>query len=415
MPNFTAFPQTNNRLLAARLARLHAHFPVVVVSGARQVGKTTLLQHQFPDYDYVCFDPALDLENARSEPELFLDNHKPPVILDEIQYAPELVAAIKRRVDANAHASSMYLLSGSQQWQVLKVLAESLAGRVAFLDLHGFSLPEIAQTSNSWLANWLQDSQAFVEQQHNYYSGELTEWLWRGCLPRAQSLPLDLVPDFWAAYHRTYIERDARLAGAVDNWQDFGRFVQLLSALTAQELNKSALGREIGLSARSSQRWLRILLDTYQYFELPAYSNNLTSRVKARSKGHIADSGLACHHAQLARPTNLGSHPLFGAVFESAMVSEIRKQAQLLPTAPQLYHWRTRGGAEVDLLLEINGTLYPFEIKLTSNPGKRHCSGIHALRKRHPNTNIAPAALICSIPKPRRLSPNVIALPWNLL
>ena len=112
MPNFTAFPQTNNRLLAARLARLHAHFPVVVVSGARQVGKTTLLQHQFPDYDYVCFDPALDLENARSEPELFLDNHKPPVILDEIQYAPELVAAIKRRVDANAHASSMYLLSG---------------------------------------------------------------------------------------------------------------------------------------------------------------------------------------------------------------------------------------------------------------------------------------------------------------
>ena len=97
------------------------------------------------------------------------------------------------------------------------------------------------------------------------------------------------------------------------------------------------------------------------------------------------------------------------------MVSEIRKQAQLLPTAPQLYHWRTRGGAEVDLLLEINGTLYPFEIKLSSNPGKRHCSGIHALRKRHPNANIAPAALICSIPKPRWLSPNVVALPWNLL
>ena len=162
MNNITGFSDTISRLLADRLERLHAHFPVVVVSGARQVGKTTLLRQHFPEYDYVCFDPALDLENARSEPDIFLDNHKPPVILDEIQYAPELVAAIKRRVDANAHASGMYLLSGSQQWQVLKVLAESLAGRVAFLDLHGFSLAEIARSSGSWLADWLQDPQVFV-------------------------------------------------------------------------------------------------------------------------------------------------------------------------------------------------------------------------------------------------------------
>ena len=131
-----------HRLISDRVQQLAESFPVVVVSGARQVGKTTLLRHVFPAHDYVVFDPSIDLEGARREPELFLRNHPPPVILDEIQYAPELVSAIKRQVDRTGGAPGQFLLASSQQWQVMQSMADSLAGRVAFLDLMGFSLQE---------------------------------------------------------------------------------------------------------------------------------------------------------------------------------------------------------------------------------------------------------------------------------
>jgi len=152
----------HHRLQTDRLLHLARAFPVVVVSGARQVGKTTLLRHTFPEHDYVVFDASLDLENARREPDLFLLNHPPPVILDEVQYAPEVVAAVKRRVDRTPERTGQYLLTGSQQWQVLRTLAESLAGRVAFLDLFGFSLQEISDEPAGWLPRWLEASVDFL-------------------------------------------------------------------------------------------------------------------------------------------------------------------------------------------------------------------------------------------------------------
>ena len=253
-----------------------AAFPVVVVTGARQVGKSTLLRRVFPNLDFVVFDASLDLEQARSEPDLFLRNHPAPLIVDEIQYAPELVASIKRAVDAQHAKPGQFLLTGSQQWQVMQALAESLAGRVAFVELSGLSLSELTQTqpqtaSSLWLHRWMQaqeqgTQQAFADdartaQRHtggldaySFYAGNLQEWLWRGFMPKAQTLDLGLVPDFWQGYHRTYVERDARLAGEVGDWHDFGRFVRLMSALTAQEINHSQLGREIGITPKTAQR-----------------------------------------------------------------------------------------------------------------------------------------------------------------
>jgi len=296
------------RSLTDRLRQLVAAFPVVVVSGARQVGKTTLLRHAFPDHDYVVFDASLDLENSRAEPELFLKNHPPPVILDEIQYAPELVAAIKRAVDRSPGLAGQYLLTGSQQWQVLKNLSESLAGRAAFLDLHGFSLGELFGETSGWLARWLHQQEDFFvwSKSAPCHAGSLQEWLWRGFLPRATEIDLALVPDFWMGYHRTYVERDARLAGEVEDWQAFGRFVRLMGALTAQEINASQLGREIGMTPQTARRWLTILEGTYQWFSLSAFSGNPTKRVVSRPKGYLADTGLACFHAQISSPQALG-------------------------------------------------------------------------------------------------------------
>ena len=401
-----------------KLRSLVESFPVVVVSGARQVGKTTLLRHVFPDLDYVVFDASLDVENARAEPELFLQNHRPPLVLDEIQYAPELVAALKRQVDRAEGRPGLYVVTGSQQWQVVRALAESLAGRVAFLDLQGFSIQELAGADTGWLGSWVADPDAFLASRPETARSlgrTLWEWLWRGTMPGAHALDATMVPDFWTGYHRTYVERDARLVGAVDDWQRFGQFVRLLSALTAQEVNASQLGRDLGITPQTARRWLAILSATFQWVEHPAFSRNSVKRVSSKPKGYLADSGFACYHAHLGSPGALGGHPLAGALFETAMVSEIRKRASLLAGSTAFWHWRSAGGAEVDLLLDREGILYPFEIKLTAHPSRHDASGLAAFRRAYPEVRIGKGAILCSVERPFWVTEDVAALPWNLI
>ncbi len=414
------------RNAAHHLQSLFAAFPVVVVIGARQVGKTTLLREVFPALDYVVFDASLDLEQARSEPELFLKNHPAPVVLDEIQYAPELVASIKRAVDAHQARPGQFLLTGSQQWQVMSALAESLAGRVAFVELAGLSLSELShstpQAPNAlWLARWMAAQEADAQQAfadevraRPTYTGSLAEWLWRGFMPKAQTLELGLVPDFWQGYHRTYVERDARLAGEVGDWHDFGRFVRLMSALTAQEINHSQLGREIGITPKTAQRWLRMMQATFQWFELPAFFANRIKRVSKSPKGYLMDTGLACHHAAMSSPQALGSHPLFGALFETAMVCELRKTMAFMGGSANLYHWRASTGAEVDCIIERDGWLHPIEVKLTAQPTRKQTLGLQAFRKAHPDQRIGHGLMLCAVDQPRWISEDVLALPWNV-
>jgi uncharacterized protein len=180
-------PRYIERALSKRLLSLSKQFPCVVLVGARQVGKSTLLQHLFNDFQYVVFDPVIDVENARADPELFLNNREPPLILDEIQYAPEVLAPLKRRID-KAQKSGQYILTGSQQWGVIKNIAESLAGRAVFLDLEGFSLSEIAEApsqESGWLARWLADPKEFIENPSQRLKLPLTlyEHIWRGGFP----------------------------------------------------------------------------------------------------------------------------------------------------------------------------------------------------------------------------------------
>jgi len=394
-------------------------FPVVVVSGARQVGKSTLLAHALENWDTVVFDPAVDVEDARLDPDLFLDNHPPPVVLDEIQYAPEVVAAIKRRVD-RTREPGQYVLTGSQQWSVLKTASESLAGRAVFLDMEGFSLAEIAEatTENHWLKRYLDEPDAFVA---NLPKGTnrielprtIYEQLWRGFLPETDTLEADWLGEFHRAYLRTYIERDVRLLSDVSDWQQFGRFVRLAAALTAQEVNCSQFGREIGITPQTAQRWLAMLRATFQWFEIPAYHGNTIKRISGKPKGYIADTGMVCSLQMISTPLTLSGHPLVGSLFETALVAEIRKLAATLAFPPSLYHWRSHGGGEVDMLLERDGRFHPIEFKLTTKPSKGDTRGIAALRETYPNLNIAPGLVICPVQQARRLNETDHALPWD--
>jgi uncharacterized protein len=406
------------RHLQERLARLFAQFPAVCVVGARQVGKSTLISKLFaPDADAVVFDPVSDIENARRDPDLFFDNHPArPLVLDEIQCAPEVVAALKRRIDAN-RAPGQFLLTGSQQWGVIRALAESLAGRVAFVELEGFSAAELAGAGvgETWLRAWLEDPESLARTgvERPADAPSLYDLLWRGALPGAHALELDAVPALLAGYQRTYVERDVRSLAAPADVAQFSRFFQLASALTAQEVNRSHFGREIGVTPQTAARWLDVLRGTYQWFELPAFHGNLVKRVSSKAKGYFGDTGLACAAQHISSPRALAGHPLLGALFETAVVAELRKLAAALPVPPAFHHWRTAGGAEIDVLLERDGTLYPMEIKLTSRPSRADARGIGALRKAHPELRIAPGLVVAPTERLARISEHDCAMPWN--
>ncbi len=404
------------RQAEARLLRLFEHFPIVVLIGARQVGKSTTLKHLFGDTaDFTVFDPVVDIGGAREDPDLFLDNHQPPAVLDEIQYAPELVPSLKRRVDEQQRPS-LYIVTGSQQWQVMRAISESLAGRAAFIELGGFTFLECAGSTASWLGKWLRDPEASSKKLNPLQQGpRLFDQIWRGFLPRSQSLEEDLVSEHLASYRRTYIERDVRAMGEVDNWQTFGRFTQLMGALTAQEINYSQLGREISVTPQTAKRWLAMLHATFQWFEIPAFATNAIKRVSQKPKGYISDTGLACQGQAIPEPSVLGGHPLLGPLFESAVVSDLRKQARLLPTQPTFYHWRSAGGAKVDLILDYGGTLYPFEMKCKSHPTRRDAQGISAFRSSYPNRKIAPGIVISAGNEVRPLDESTLVIPWNVV
>ncbi|EFK08083.1 conserved hypothetical protein [delta proteobacterium NaphS2] len=406
------------RILTNRLYKLAKSFPVVVISGARQVGKSTLLQNTLGrESEMVVFDPVIDVQNARRDPELFLNNHPTPLILDEIRYAPEIVACIKRRIDLN-RSPGQYILTGSQQWGVMKSMAESLAGRAVFLDLYSFCLSEISRTQPTlpWIARWLASPEAFLSAPQSRIASKTTlyEQLWRGFLPEPQFLSTEVIPDFLSAYRRTYIERDVRLLAEVSDLQLFGRFLQIVSALTAQEINHSELGRELGLTPQTSQRWLNILKATFQWFEIPAYSGNLIKRVSKKPKGYIADTGLISSTQAISTPKAIGGHPLWGATFETAVAAELRKQMAVMSPKPNFYHWRAYSGGEIDILLEYDGIFYPLEIKAKTNPSRRDTTGISAFRIKYPHLNIAKGGIICPCDSIFQLSDNDYALPWDI-
>ncbi|OAI47985.1 hypothetical protein AYO45_05400 [Gammaproteobacteria bacterium SCGC AG-212-F23] len=406
------------RLLEAKLYQLSKHFPVLVVTGARQVGKSTLLRHLLPKtVEHITFDPLIDIGNARQDPELFLDHLQRPVILDEIQYSPALLSVIKRRVDENKIAGQ-YWITGSQNFSVLKNISESLAGRAAVLSLYPMTLSERYDHATAWFVDFLKNPQTFLTQLNHRILPEKSETLaavlWKGGYPGLLELDENLQADALDSYLHTYIERDVRLLADINDLQDFSRFVQLLANLTAQEINCSQLGRDVGISSQTAKRWLNLLKDTYQWIELPSYSGNTIKRISTKNKGYFVDTGMACHLMHISTPNALLGHPRLGALFETYVVNDLLRQLPLMHGKPAVYHWRSHGGAELDLLLEIDNIYYPIEIKCKTRPTLADTHGIQAFRETYPDLKFAPALVICAVEKIQALGKNCFAVPFDL-
>lgn len=402
---------------SAHLQKLFKNFSCLVLTGARQVGKSTLLEHLFPNIRSFVFDPIHDVHNAKRDPELFLSSNPPPLILDEIQYVPELIPIIKRRID-QIKKPGQYILTGSQQWGVLKQISESLAGRAIITHLDGFSLEELGRnaTSKPWVERWLIEPNAFLvgPSKRLNLPFPLYEQLWRGFLPETRFLDLDLIPAFHHSYQSTYVQKDIRMLADVSDLTLFSRFIRLVAALTAQEINYSHLGREIGLTPQTAQRWLSLLDQTFEWHEIPAFSNNSIKKVSLKSKGYFSDTGQVCFSQMISSKDAIASHPLWGALFETAVVNEIKKQCLLISVPPKLYHWRAHSGAECDLILERDGKFFPIEIKAKSNPNRSDARGIGLFRQTYSHLNVQKGLVIAPIQEAFPLTENDIAMPWDI-
>jgi uncharacterized protein len=338
------------RELSARLKELADHFPVLVLTGARQTGKTTLLQHAFPSHHYVSLDLPSDAAAAERSPKTFFAQHAPPLIVDEVQYAPELFRHVKALVDATRHDNGRFVLTGSQKFSLMREVSDSLAGRCVWLELEGLSARELTNGGTS-----LSDQNALI---HLLVRGQFPE-LWRDKeLPRA---------DFYRSFLATYIERDVRQLLNVASLRDFERFVRLCATYNGQLLNKTELARGVGVTSKTIEQWLSVLQASNQIALLEPYFANLGKRVVKSPKLYFCDTGLLCFLLGMDE-TALQQSALLGSVWEAFVYAELRKACSARAPDHQLWFYRDQQGREVDFLLQGGGSFTCIECKWAELP-----------------------------------------------
>ncbi|HUV38352.1 MAG TPA: ATP-binding protein, partial [Planctomycetota bacterium] len=367
------------RALEPVLRRAAAEFPAVVLTGPRQSGKTTLLKRAFADtHGYVSLEPPDVRSAAASDPRGFLDLHAPPVILDEVQYAPELLPYIKERIDARRSVRGQYLLTGSQNLMLMERLTESLAGRAAILKLLPLSRREMAGTPESPLA-W-ESSEPVATREHPTRS-ELWTSLLRGGYPELSADPARDVGLWHSSYVQTYLERDVRSVRQIGNLSVFQDFLRALAARSGQLVNVTELSRDLGTAANTVRAWLSVLEATYQVVVLRPYFANVGKRLVKTPKVYFTDTGTLCHLAGLRDAEHAASGPMGGTILETAVLSEIMKTLLHRGEEPQMWFWRTNYGAEVDVVVESVRRLVPIEVNLSATPRPAMAKGITSFRQ----------------------------------
>lgn len=345
-------------------------YPVVLVTGPRQVGKTTMLQKlmEGTDRNYVSLDDLNERNLAKTDPEMFLQLHKPPILIDEVQYAPELFVYIKIHVD-KYHNAGDFWLTGSQVFKLMSGIQESLAGRVAVLSLTSLSQAEICGGEMQPFTLDIEELSARQKERTEADTGVIFDRIFRGSMPAIVSEKNSNSQIFYSSYLTTYIERDVReLSDAIDSLK-FLHFITAVAARCGQILNIAEIARDADVNQKQAKSWLGVLETLGLIFYLHPYSNTMLKRLVKTPKLYFYDTGLVCYLTKWSSAETLQSGAMNVAILENYVVAEIRKTYLNCGKDPYMYYYRDKDAREIDIILEHDGVLNPIEIKKSANPG----------------------------------------------
>jgi predicted AAA+ superfamily ATPase len=396
------------RRISLKINKLIDAFPVVVVSGARQVGKSTMLQHEFGDFDYVSLDDFDVMDRARIDPDSLWGN-KERIIIDEVQKSPSLLSAIKREVDSSGRARK-FLLSGSANLLLMKQVTESLAGRALYVDLFPLSYGEIHDivTPSNFEQLWRKDT---VFQETRLAQIDPLDYLLKGFMPPLLGMQDHTAVVAWLeGYVRTYLERDLRDLSQIDSLVDFRKVMRVLALRGAQVLNQADVAKDSGVSHATAHRYLKLLEISLMMHRVEAYAISKTKRIVKSPKAFFMDPGLSIllggyfDRAVLENARELGSY------FESMVYLHLRALCEQMTPKSTVFYWRTVSGAEVDFVIEHGRRLLAFEVKMTSSPSVRDIRHLLAFLKDYPET--VRGVLVHGGNEVKMLHTKVIAVPW---
>jgi predicted AAA+ superfamily ATPase len=381
------------RDVEARLKQSAKTRPVVVLTGARQTGKTSTFLRLFPKHGFVSLDLPSEAEQAEKEPESFLGRHRPPVIIDEVQYAPSLFRHLKVLVDRSRAATGQFLLTGSQKFTLMRSISESLAGRADIMELETLSLAEIRRAL-----------------PHTAVETAMV----RGGFPELYGNPDIDHGAFYFSYLATYLERDVRSLANVGSLRDFERFLRACALRSANLLNKADLARDIGIAPSTANQWLATLEASGQVVLLEPWFSNRTKSIVKSPKLYLADSGLLCALLNIRSPDDLRDSPAAGAIWETFVFAQLRARERRAGRAGSLFFWRDRT-REVDFVVDRGGRQELFEAKWTELPTERDAVNLNFVRTVLGKSHVASGAVISRTPNPFPLTNGFRALPvWDL-
>ena len=395
-------------------------FPVVLLTGARQVGKSTLVEalcQKKWKASYLTLDDRNLLDMALTDPDGLIASHEGPLAIDEIQKAPDLLRAIKLSVDRNRQPGR-FLLTGSANILTLKCVSETLAGRIVLHELYPFSFSEFSKRPNpvvlkaAFNSKKIRDLAGLFKKEKTSNHDFLSRVLGGGYPEPSLARKASIRDRWFKSYRKTYVERDIREISAIERVPDFNRLMTMAAARTGQVLNLSDLGRDSGLSYMTLRRYMNILEQTYQTFLVPPFFTNVSKRLMKAPKLYWTDTGFVSHILDIHDTDHLGKNPHLGAIIETWVASELKKLISLESESMTLYGWRTHAGQEVDFLVEKGGRFLAIEVKWSQHIEKPTIHSFKAL-KDSLGDNLVMGIVLYRGADVLSLGENLIAVPYE--